>query len=219
MIKLYGMPLSPFARKVLLVLDYKELEYENVPTFPGDEAPEFRAISPLGKVPVLEHDGFNLPDTSAISRYLDRIAPENSIYPDDPQLEATACWLEEFADTKLMENCAGLFRERVVNPKFFNEPTNEKLVQNIVDEGLPQCLAYLESVTPDSGYLVGDTLSIADFAVTTCFLQARYGHFDVEGAVAPKLRNYLDRAFASPLVMQRLEVEKAAVAKIAPGLL
>ena len=38
MIKLYGVPLSPFARKALLVLDYKELEYENVPTFPGDES-------------------------------------------------------------------------------------------------------------------------------------------------------------------------------------
>jgi glutathione S-transferase len=219
MIKLYGMPLSPFARKVLLVLDYKALEYENVPTFPGDEAPEFRAISPLGKVPVLEHDGFILPDTSVISRYLDRIAPENSIYPDDPQLEATACWLEEFADTKLMENCAGLFRQRLINPKFFNEPTNEEVVQSILNEGMPQCLEYLESLTPESGYLVGDTLSIADFAVTTCFLQARYGDFNVEGAVAPKLRNYLDRAFAAPLVVKRLEAEKAAVSKIAPGLL
>ena len=101
MIKLYGMPLSPFARKAMLVLDYKELEYDNVPIFPGDESPEFRAISPLGKVPVLEHDGFTVADTSVICRYLDRIAPEKSIYPDDPQLEATACWLEEYADSKL----------------------------------------------------------------------------------------------------------------------
>ena len=219
MIKLYGMPLSPFARKAMLVLDYKELDYENVPTFPADESPEFRAISPLGKVPVLEHDGFILADTSVICRYLDRIAPEKSIYPDDPQLEATACWLEEFADTKLMENCAGLFRQRVVNPKFFNEPTNEELVQSILDEGLPQCLEYLESVTPESGYMVEDTLSIADFAVTTCFIQARYGDFDVDGAVAPNVRSYLDRAFAAPLVVKRLEAEKAVVDAIAPGLL
>ena len=219
MIKLYGMPLSPFARKAMLVLDYKELEYENLPTFPGDESPEFRAISPLGKVPVLEHDGFTVADTSVICRYLDRIAPEKSIYPDDPQLEATACWLEEYADSKLMENCAGLFRQRLINPKFFNEPTNEVVVKSILDEGMPQCLEYLESVTPESGYMVGDSISIADIAVTTCFLQARYGDFDVDGAAAPKLRSYLDRAFAAPLVVKRLEAEKAAVAKIAPGLL
>jgi glutathione S-transferase len=72
-------------------------------------------------------------------------------------------------------------------------------------------------MTPESGYMVGDSLSIADIAVTTCFLQARYGDFDVDGAVAPKLRSYLDRAFAAPLVVKRLEAEKAAVEKIAPG--
>ena len=69
---------------------------------------------------------------------------------------------------------------------------------------------------PESGYLVGDSLSIADFAVTTCFLQARYGDFDVDGATAPKLRNYLDQAFAAPIVVKRLEAEKAAMP---PGLL
>jgi glutathione S-transferase len=216
MIKLYGVPLSPFARKALLVLDYKELEYENVPTFPGDESPEFRAISPLGKIPVLEHDGFTIPDTSVIARYLDRIAPEKSIYPTDPQLEAKASWLEEYADSKLVENCAGLFRERLLNPKMFNQPTNEEVVANILDTAMPECLAYLESVVPESGYLVGDSLSIADIAVTTCFVQARYGDFDVDGAVAPKLRNYLDQAFAAPLLIKRLEAEKAAMP---PGLL
>ncbi len=211
MIKLYGVPLSPFVRKAMLTLEYKELEYDNEPTFPGDESPEFRAISPLGKVPVLEHDGFTVPDTSVICRYLDRIAPQKSIYPTDPQLEARACWLEEYADSKLMENCAALFRERLLNPKMFNQPTNEEVVQNILDNTMPECLAYLESVVPESGYLVGDSLSIADIAVTTCFIQARYGDFDVDGAVAPKLRNYLDQAFAAPLVVKRLEAEKAAM--------
>jgi glutathione S-transferase len=216
MIKLYGVPLSPFARKALLALDYKELEYENVPTFPGDEAPEFRAISPLGKIPVLEHDGFTVPDTSVICRYLDRIAPEKSLYPEDPQLEARASWLEEYADSRLVETCATLFRERLLNPKMFNQPTNEEVVQNVLDNTMPECLAYLETVVPESGYLVGDSLSVADLAVTTCFIQARYGDYDVDGGAAPKLRNYLDRAFAAPLVVQRLEAEKAAMP---PGLL
>ena len=211
MIKLYGVPLSPFARKALLVLNYKELEYENVPTFPGDEAAEFRAISPLGKIPVLEHDGFTVPDTSVICRYLDRIAQEKSIYPDDAQLEARACWLEEYADSKLIENCALLFRERLLNPKMFNQPTDEEAVQNVLDNTMPECLAYLESVVPASGFLIGDSLSIADIAVTTCFIQARYGDFDVDGGVAPKLRNYLDQAFVAPLVTEQLEAEKAAM--------
>lgn len=215
MIKLYGVPLSPFARKALLALDYKELEYENVPTFPGDESPEFRAMSPLGKIPVLEHDGFTVPDTSVICRYLDRIAPEKSLYPSDPKLEAQASWLEEYADSRLIETCATLFRERLLKPKMMNEPTDEAAVANILDVAMPECLAYLETVVPESGYLVGDSLSIADIAVTTCFIQARYGDFDVDGASAPRVRNYLDRAFAAPLVVQRMEAEQAAMP---PGL-
>jgi len=216
MIKLYGVPLSPFARKALLVLDYKELDYENVPTFPGDPSPEFRAMSPLGKIPVLEHDGFTIPDTSVIARYLDRIAPQKSIYPDDPQLEARALWLEEYADSRLIDNCAALFRERLLNPKMFKQPTNEETVRNVLDKTMPECLAYLESLVPESGYLVGDRPSIADIAVTTCFIQARYGDFDVDGKVAPRLRNYLDQAFAAPIVVKRLEAERAAMP---PGLL
>lgn len=216
MIKLYGVPLSPFARKALLVLDYKKLDYENVPTFPGDESPEFQAISPLGKIPVLDHDGFTVADTSVIARYLDRIAPDKSIYPADPQLEARACWLEEYADSRLIETCATLFRERLLNPKMLNQPTDEAAVQEVLDHGMPACLSYLESVVPESGYLVGDSLTIADIAVTSCFIQARYGDFEVDGAVAPRLRSYLDRAFAAPLVIHRLESERAAMP---PGLL
>ena len=102
MLKLYGVPLSPFARKALLALEYKGLEYENVPTFPGDASPEFRAMSPLGKIPILEHDGFTVPDTSVICRYLERIAPEPALYPADPREEARACWLEEYADSRLI---------------------------------------------------------------------------------------------------------------------
>ena len=173
MIKLYGVPLSPFARKAMLALEYFELDYENEPTFPGDESPEFRAISPLGKIPILDHDGFTVADTSVICRYLDRISADKSIYPDDPQEEARACWLEEYADSRLVENCAGIFRERLLKPKMMNQPTDEENLANILDNTLPECLKYVESVVPESGYLVGSNLSIADLSIVTCFIQAQ----------------------------------------------
>lgn len=215
MIKLYGTPLSPFVRKAMLALEYKGLEYENEQTFPGDQSPEFRAISPLGKIPVLEHDGFTIPDTSVICRYLDRISPAKSLYPDDPQEEARACWLEEYADSRLVENCAGIFQERLLKPKMMNQPTDEARLANILDNTLPECLTYVESVVPESGYLVGTSLSIADLAVVTCFIQAQYGDYEVDGDQYPKLRHYLDQAYAVPLVTNRLESERA---NMPPGL-
>ena len=215
MFKIYGVPLSPFARKVMLAMEYFGLEYENEPTFPGDEAPDFRAMSPLGKIPVLQHDDFTISDTSVICRYVDRLVADKTLYPEDPQEEARACWLEEYADSRLIENCAGIFQERLLKPKMMNQPTDEARLANIIDNTLPECLTYLESVVPESDYLVGSSLSIADISVVTCFIQAQYGGYEVDGGQYPKLRRYLDQAFAAPLVTNRLVSEKA---NLPPGL-
>jgi glutathione S-transferase len=177
----------------------------------------------LGKIPVLEHDGFAIPDTSVICRYLDRTVSEKSpdrpadqsLYPRDPQEEARACWLEEYADSRLIENCAGIFQERLLKPKMLNQPTDEARLADIVDNTLPACLTYLESVTPESGYLVGSNLSIADLSVVTCFLQARYGDYEVDPDRFPKVRRYLDQAFADPLVVRRMASEQE---NMPPGL-
>ncbi len=215
MFKLYGVALSPFVRKAMLALEYYGLAYENEATFPGDESPEFRAISPLGKVPVLEHDGFTVPDTSVICRYLDRLVEGKSLYPADAQAEATACWIEEYADSRLIENCAGIFQERLLKPKMFNQPTDEERLAGIINTTLPACLDYLESIMPELGYIVGDSLSIADLAVVTCFVQARYGDYEVDANRFPRVRAYLDRAYDSPLLTQRLASERA---NLPPGL-
>lgn len=217
MIKIHGVHLSPFVRKVLLTLEYKGMPYESVNVFPGSPDPAFRAISPLGKVPVLEHDGFTIPDTSVICRYLDRIHPDKPIYPTDPKLEARACWLEEFADSKLIEACAGLFQQRFLFPKMMNQPTDEAKVTEILGQQMPPLLDYLESQTPASGPLVGDSIGIADFAVLTCFLQASYGDFEVDGSRYPRLRSYLDGCLADEIVQNRMAAEAEMVKAMTGG--
>jgi glutathione S-transferase len=212
MIKLHGVQLSPFVRKALLVLDYKGIPYESIDVFPGSDDAGFRAISPLGKVPILEDDGFTIPDTSVICRYLDRTHPEKPIYPADPKLEAQACWLEEFADSKLVEACAGLFQQRFLFPKMMNQPTDEARVTEILSTMMPPLLDYLETQMPESGPLVGDSISIADISVLTCFLQAQYGQFEVDGSTHPKLRSYLDAALANDVVKNRMAEEAKVVA-------
>ncbi len=210
-ITVHGHPLSPFVRKVLLTLDIKGIEHTNVMVFPGDSSPAFRAMSPLGKIPVLQHDDFFTCDSSVICRYLERVFPQAPIYPADPKLEARALWVEEYADTKLIENCAGLFQQRFLFPKMMGKPTDQAIVDNILTHGMPPVLEYMESIAPESGYFVGDALSIADISVVTCFLQAQYGDFAVDGAKYPKLGRYLTAAFATPTVTGRMAKERAAL--------
>ncbi len=208
MLKIYGVPLSPFVRKVHWALTYKGVEFEAVPTMPGDESAEFRARSPLGKIPALQHDDFSVPDSSIILRYLDAEFPEKPIYPADSRACATACWLEEFADTKLAEGCSVFFRERFLNPNMFNQPTDDALVAEAETTLMPPLLAYLESVVAVDGYFMGDTLSVADLAITSAFCNAQYGGFEVDATGYPKLAAYLTRAMASDMVKDQLAKEQ-----------
>lgn len=212
MIKIHGHPLSPFVRKALLTLEIKGVEYELDPVIPGSPDPAFRAISPLGKIPVLEHDGFTIPDSSIICRYLERVFPAPALYPADPKAEARATWIEEFVDTRLIEACGALFQQRFINPNMLNTPTDEAVVENILQNMMPGLLTYVESIVPAQGSLIGGPVSIADIAVVSAFVQGQYAGFEVT-AEHPRLRAYLDRAFANQILKSRLESER----KMLPG--
>ncbi|MCB1693153.1 MAG: glutathione S-transferase family protein [Pseudomonadales bacterium] len=207
MLKVHGVPLSPFVRKALLTLEYKGIDYDLVPVMPASDDPGFRAMSPLGKIPVLEHDGFTIPDSSIVCRYLDRVFPDKPIYPSYPALEAKATWIEEFADTKLMEACAGLFQQKFLFPKLMNKPTDEAIVDNILRNVMPAALAYVESITPESGPMVGDHITIADIAIVTCFAQSQYADFEVPSDY-PRLKAYLAGAMANETVAGRITSER-----------
>ena len=210
MIKLHGVSLSPFVRKVQLTLAAKEVDYEQINVFPGDDSAAFSAISPLRKIPVLDHDGFTVPDSSIIMRYLERQFPEPAIYPADAAEEARVCWLEEYADTKLTENCAGLFRERFLAKAFFKREPDQSVIDDVLNNTFPPVLDYLESVVEEDGYFIGSALTVADIAITSAFVSANYGDFQPDPQSHPKLASYVSRAMQAPIVVAQLEAERKA---------
>src|SRR6266851_860108 len=69
---LYHTTLSPFARKVRVILAEKNLEFTLKLEKVWERRPEFLALNPAGEVPVLiEPDGTVLAGTEAIVEYLD----------------------------------------------------------------------------------------------------------------------------------------------------
>jgi len=210
--KVHGVILSPFVRKVLLTLEHKGVDYENVMVLPGSKAPAFRAINPLGKIPVLEDEYGTLPDSSIICQYLDSKYPKPSIIPSCPRERARALWFEEFADSKLAELLGGgIFFESLVAPKLMNRPTDEKVVAKAKQE-LPPFLDYLESQISCSDYLVGNSLTIADLALPNFFINAGYAGYQVDTNYWPKLAGYINNMLQHPLYTHRMEQEKEIVA-------
>ena len=67
-IKVHGVPPSTFTRTVLLACHEKGIDYELVPTMPGEIAP----LNPFRKIPAITHGDLVLFESTAILRYFDR---------------------------------------------------------------------------------------------------------------------------------------------------
>lgn len=196
-LKIYGSGLSPFVRKVRVVLAEKGLPYDIEQIIPFAPPPEFLAISPLKRIPVLRDtdraEPNTLPDSSIIADYLEHKYPKPALYPSDPFLRARAVWFEEYADTAIAQ-CVGpgLFMERVVK-KFQGRQTDESVCQATLTEKLPPLLDYLERELGTNDYLVGNSFSIADIAVGTMFVTFQHCGESVDSGRWPKLAAYVRR--------------------------
>jgi glutathione S-transferase len=87
-ITLYGFDGSTYVRTVRMLLNEKGAKYEQVPVhvLKGEpRQPEHLARHPFGKVPVVDHDGFRIIETSAIAPYLDEVLPGPSFTPDNAE--------------------------------------------------------------------------------------------------------------------------------------
>ena len=211
MATLYGVGLSPFVRKVRVLLAEKGLSYEHDPVLPFNVSAEYKAISPLGKIPAYRDERGALADSSVICAYLERRHPTPALYPSDPYEYARALWFEEYADSPLVAITGPkIFFQKIVGPRFFNQPTDEAVVSKAVSEELPPFLDYLESqLTGD--WLAGSQFSIADISVGTQFVNLRLAGVSVDTARWPKLARYLARVHERPSFKPLIEEDRVAL--------
>src|ERR1700724_2007320 len=102
---LYHLWLSPFSRKVRVVLRVKT---EKV----WERRPEFLALSPAGEVPVLiEPDGTVLADTTAIVEFLDEVYREKILIGINPvdraEVRRLVAWFDIKMNNEVTENLVG----------------------------------------------------------------------------------------------------------------
>jgi glutathione S-transferase len=211
----YGGSVSPFVRKVRVVLAEKGLQYTLDQVSPFNPPPEFLQISPLRRIPVLrdtDHAEPNtLPDSSIICDYLEHKAPNPSLYPADPFERAKALWYEEYADSVMAQNIGrGLFFERIVK-KMMRGQTDEALCQKTLTQELPPLFDHLEREIGDKQYLAGNMFSIADISVATMLVNFRHAGEALDTKRWPKLAAYIARIHARPSFKALIDEESAFV--------
>jgi glutathione S-transferase len=195
---IFGVTLSPFVRKVLVVAAEKGVDVTLKQAGLGSVDPEFLAASPFRKMPALRDGDFTLSDSSAIVHYIEALHPAPAMIPSAAQARGRTIWYDEFADTILVAAAGKLFFNRVVAPRFLGQPGDQAVADKAAAEELPPVIDYIEAVLPASGHLVEDRLTLADIAVASPFANLAHAGFDVDAARWSKVARFAATMLARP---------------------
>jgi glutathione S-transferase len=99
--------LCPYVQRAVIVLTEKQIPFRRVDIDLADKPDWFRAISPLGKVPLLRTQGAVLFESAVICEYLDEVTP-GSLHPADPLEKARHRGWIEFGSA-LLDAIAGFY--------------------------------------------------------------------------------------------------------------
>lgn len=203
----HGASVSPFVRKVIAFAAEKGVALENRPTRFGDKSEGWLAKSPFGKIPALEDGDYVLADSSAIVHYIEAKHPDNPLIPTEAKARGKTIWFDEYADTVFVGQLGLIFFQRVVAPMLGME--NDLAAADKAEaELLPPNLAYLESVIPESGFLIEDRLTLADIAVASPFANMAHAGVKIDAAAYPKVAAYTAKILERPSFAQVIEAER-----------
>lgn len=155
---LWGRASSVNVQKVLWALEEQRYSYKHKSVggiFGGTDDPEFAALTPVRRVPVLQDGDVTLWESHAILRYLAK-----------GQVSPVADMWMEFGSTTLQPPFLGLFWQQVRMTK----AEQDKAVLETHIRALYAGLGILNTGLSDGrAYLAGDDLSMADIAIGSLF--------------------------------------------------
>jgi glutathione S-transferase len=211
---LYGLPTSPFSRKVLAFAAQKGIALESCaqkldwPT--GAFDPAFLECSPFRKVPALRDGDFMIADSSAIITYLDALHPLPNLIPLEPRVRARVIWFEEYADTMLAPTVSKIFANRVFFKRFLGREGDHGVALKAEGEELPPMLEYLEAELNTRAFLVDERLTLADIAVVASLANLRHHDYPLDRW--PRVAAYSKRLLAQSCFAGGLAKERALFA-------
>ncbi len=160
---LYHVWLSPFSRKVILVLGEKKLVYKGILEKVWERRPDFYALNCAGQVPVLvEEDGTVIADSTVIVEYLEEVYPAINLLGKTPAERAEARRIAAWFDLKFnKEVTANLLDEKVFR-RLFNKGTPNSAALRAGAMNITYHLDYIAYLVERRRWLAGDELTIAD---------------------------------------------------------
>ena len=188
--KLYDAARCPYCARVRIVLAEKGVPYETVEIDLTDRPAWLYGLNPAGKVPVLEEDGWVLPESAVIDEYLNERYPEPPLWPDDPGERAAGRLL--------------VFRFDDFSKPYYALRRGEEGAREQFEAELGRLDGLLEPMP----WLSGRAFGLADVAFVPWVLRATES-LGVSLETWPDLAGWLERACERPSVAAERELVAA----------
>ena len=202
----YAETLNP--RKACVVAKYlhSPVEFVRVDLAKGEQrSPAFAAINPNRKVPALDIGGRTLWEANAIMCYLARFAGSD-LWPEDERQVEVMRWLSW--DTQHFTHHAGtLYFEYLIKPHFGMGGADATAVEEATGY-FRKFASVLGEHLRGRKYLLGDTLTIADFAVGVTLPYAEAAHIPIKEF--PEIERWHARLCELPAWREPFPVMRAA---------
>lgn len=197
-LQIIGGPASNFVWVTRIVCTEKSVPYTHVSAMP--HTPEVDAVHPLGKIPGMRHGDVTLGESRAICRYIDQVFPGPSLVPADA---AAGAKTEQWISIVCTAIDPIMLRQYLASYIFPGTPDGSP-DRTRIDAALPKMepqFALLDRAVANTGYLVGETFTLADAYLTPILYYM--GTRPESSAMLNKcarLPTYLDRNMARPSV-------------------
>jgi glutathione S-transferase len=159
-IEVYWISGSPFAWRVMLALELKRQPYESrlIERSNNDhKKPEFLALNPRGRVPVVRDDDYVIHESLAILAYLERRFPAPPLFGSGAA-DAGRIW------EWVAEICTDLDPrvEDYILPLYFDQVAEKAAAMRAAIPAIKEHLARAEESLGRQAWLAGDAVSGAD---------------------------------------------------------
>jgi|JI10StandDraft_1071094.scaffolds.fasta_scaffold566212_1 glutathione S-transferase len=190
-------------------------DYQRVWMTKGDgQKPEFKAVNPAGKIPVLQDGALTLTESVAIMFYVADKFPQAGLIPSEPIARAEMYRWIFFAVSEIEPHLWAIAQHRFALPEDKRVPALEPTAA----WQLARALRAIEKRLAHAPYMSGDAFSLADILCFHCLTWTLSAKLDGVGEASIA---YVDRLRARPALQrandrERIEAERHE-AQVAAG--
>jgi glutathione S-transferase len=210
--RLYHLPLSPYCRKVRLVLAEKRLPFELQIERGWEHRGEYLALNPAGTVPTLvEDNGFPIPDSAVICEYLEETYTDVRLLGKDPiervEIRRLVAWFDGKFAREVTENLTGQkYLKRVAGR---GEPDASALRSGYANLRLH--LDHIGWLAENRRWLAGASMSLADLAAAAHLSVLDFSG-DIDWSLSEAARDWYARIKSRPSFRPLLQDRVAGMA-------